>query len=81
METLSKVLIVSLVICLVVIGFYGGFTFYINHLISSADDKCKMDLCNVGVGEIDDYHYSPYTGICHCFKGREVESYYELPIR
>lgn len=81
MEKLSKVLLVALIVCLLIIGGYVGYLVHVNNKIKRLDFRCEESLCKVGVGNVTDYHYSPLTGICHCFNGKEVERYYELPLK
>lgn len=80
MEKLSKILLTALIVCLLIIGGYVGYLGYVNHKITQLDSRCKESLCKVGIGNVTDYHYSPLTGICHCFNGNEVEMYFELPL-
>lgn len=79
MEKLSKILLVALIICLVIIVGYAGYLGSINYKINMLDNQCEQNICKVGIGNVTSYHYSPLTGICHCFNGNEVEKYYELP--
>lgn len=78
MEKLSKILLVALIICLLIIGGYVGYLGYVQHRINVYDAKCEEVLCNVGHGNVTSHHYSPFTNICHCFNGNEVERWHEL---
>jgi hypothetical protein len=81
MEKLSKILLITLLICLIIIGSYIGYLGYVGYKIEQLDSKCKINLCKVGERNVTGYHYSPFTGICHCFNGKEVENYFELPLK
>jgi hypothetical protein len=78
MEKLSKILLVCLIICLIIIGGYFVHLFNIQQKIEKTDNHCKESICKVGTEDITGYHYSPQYLICHCFTGNQVASYQEL---
>jgi len=71
MEKLSKILLVCLIICLVIIGGYFAYMFRTGYKIQQTEIKC-MNFCRSGEEPRFEHVYTIQGKRCLCYDNKEL---------